>query len=70
MALRSARLLKQLAAAGPGWRFTPTRGLRRLQPAVDRQPRWMSAEEAVSFIQSGLLPACLSLVTLTLTFPV
>jgi len=54
MALRSARLLRQLATTGSGWRFTPTRHLRRLQPAVDRQPVWKTAEEAVSVIESGL----------------
>jgi len=59
MALRSARLLRQLAAMGSGWRVTPTRYLRSLQPAVDRHPMWVTAEEAVSVIQSGVLPACL-----------
>ena len=56
MAMRSARLFRQFAATGSGWRFTPLRQLRRLQPAVDRKPRWVTAEEAVSVIQSGLLP--------------
>ena len=67
MALRTAGLLRQFAVTGLGWRFMPTRQLRRFQPAVDRQPKWVTADEAVSVIQSGLLHFSLTTLTLSLT---